>query len=235
MKPYEKLAFLYQTDWGDFSLGYLKLIKHIKTKFQFNPKSILDIACGTGNLVSRLQNEGYEVIGSDISPEMIEVAKTIDPSVEFIVCDMSELNIQSTFDLIVCPFDSFNYLIEDEQVDSTITQVHKHLNEGGFFVFDVNTPNLFEKKHHGSFERESEGTTFKQTARYNPKNKMAITIFEFEGGTKEEHIQRGYTKDEISEKLTSCGFKIKATYEDLDFHKANSKSERVFFVTKKAK
>ncbi len=233
MKPYEKLAFLYQGHWGKFSLGYLDLLKHIFKKFEFSPSTILDVACGTGDLIAKLHKDGFKVIGTDVSPEMIKVAKTKNPSLKFGVKDMSKLKLDKTFDLIICAFDSLNYIKNENQIDSTFFKIHKHLNKNGFFIFDVNTPNLYKAKHHGIIERKIKGIKFKQILKYDPVKKLAYTTFEFGDKDKEKHIQKAYTKDEITKKLILHNFKIVAMYEDLKFNKANKKSERIFYIAKK--
>lgn len=50
MRPYERLAKIYNKDWGTFSTLYLGLIKHLSDKYNFNPSSVLDLACGIGSL-----------------------------------------------------------------------------------------------------------------------------------------------------------------------------------------
>ncbi len=119
MKSYEKLAFIYNKDWGNFSLEYLKIINAVKKKFKVNPKSALDIACGTGNLIGKLGGGGLDAVGTDLSPEMIKVAKKNFSKVKFHVQDMSKLKLGRKFDLIVCPFDSLNYLKNIKQIRQT--------------------------------------------------------------------------------------------------------------------
>jgi SAM-dependent methyltransferase len=233
MKAYEKLAFFYQKDWGKFSIEYIKLLKHIFDKNKFQPKTILDIACGTGDLLGELHKEGFEVVGSDLSPEMIKVAKTKNPTIEFYINDMSKIDLQKSFDVIICPFDSINYLLEDEMLDDTFKKVYKHLTDKGFFVFDANTKNLYEAKHHGIIDREVEGIEFKQILKYDSENQIAYTTFKFNESEEETHVQKAYSKEIMGKKLISHGFKVIETYENLDFVPASEKSERVYYVAQK--
>lgn len=233
MKPYEKLAFLYEKDWGKFSLGYLDLLNNIFKSLNFVPSTILDIACGTGDLILELHKRGYKVVGADISPEMIKISKTKNPNLEFIVSDMSELNLGKTFDLVVCPFDSLNYLLSDEKIDATFSKVYEHLNTDGFFVFDINTPNLYVKKHHGTIDRDVEGIKFKQILKYDTEKKLAYTVFEFDNAETEEHIQRAHTKDEIIKKLIFHHYNIVGAYKNLQLEEAGGDSEKVYIVARK--
>jgi ubiquinone/menaquinone biosynthesis C-methylase UbiE len=65
---------LYDKDWGKFSLYYVNIIEHLKDKYNLKINSILDITCGTGDLVYELSIE-YDAMGSDISPHMINTAR----------------------------------------------------------------------------------------------------------------------------------------------------------------
>jgi 2-polyprenyl-3-methyl-5-hydroxy-6-metoxy-1,4-benzoquinol methylase len=83
LKPYQKLADYYYDEWGNFSLQYLQLIDYISSECGFWPESILDIACGTGNLVSALGSMGKQIVGCDISLQMIAIAKKTTPVSNF--------------------------------------------------------------------------------------------------------------------------------------------------------
>ena len=76
------------------------------------PDSIIDIACGTGNLISALNNMGKHVVGCDISPQMIAIAQKNNPDVEFHTVNMIDIDLDQKFDLAVCAFDfSFQILL----------------------------------------------------------------------------------------------------------------------------
>jgi len=117
IKPYERVAVLYdKEEWGKFSLKYLDILNDLKNRYNFIPNSILDISCGTGDLVNELSKE-YEVVGSDISAEMINVAKKKYPHLIFYVSDMVDLSLENKFDLILSPFDSVNYIIRQNNLE----------------------------------------------------------------------------------------------------------------------
>lgn len=99
MRPYERLAKIYNKDWGTFSTLYLGLIKHLCDKYNFNPSSVLDLACGIGKLASKLYKLGYEVCGIDISKDMINIAKSNYPKIQFDIADMTNFNLDRKFDL----------------------------------------------------------------------------------------------------------------------------------------
>ena len=230
MKPYQKLASIYNKNWGEFSLKYLKIINAVKKKSNLKPKSALDIACGTGNLIGCLANKGLDVVGTDISPEMIKVAKRNFPKGEFYVQDMYKLSFNKKFDLILCAFDSINYLMNLKEIQQTFKKVKRHLKPKGIFIFDSNTPYLYLTKHKRNYEKEISGVKFKHICNYNKKTREVKTIFEFEDGRKEIHIQRAYPKKEILSALRKEGFQILGVYDSFELGKPNRKSRRLFYV-----
>lgn len=231
IRPYKRLAALYDKDWGGYCLQYLKLIDYIIEKYKFVPKSILDIACGTGNLLAKLYDQKYNVIGIDITPEMIEIAKNKYPYIKFHIGDMCYVNLKTKVNLITCAFDSLNYIRDDNKIDKTFKNIYKHLHPDGFFLFDINTPILFENRHYGIINHEYNGKKFEQILTYNRKSKIAKTVFHFENGELEEHIQKAYTRDNMKTFLMKNKFKIMDTFEDFDFNIANKYSSRIIFIT----
>jgi|TARA_Y100000310_G_scaffold208896_1_gene209494 ubiquinone/menaquinone biosynthesis C-methylase UbiE len=234
MKSYEKLASVYNKgDWGKFSLEYLKIINAVKRKFKFKPKSALDIACGTGNLIGELKKKGLDSVGTDLSSDMIKVSKKTFSNVKFYIQDMSKLKVNKKFDLILCPFDSLNYLKNIKQIQKTFRKVREHLTTEGIFIFDFNTPHLYITKHKGTFEREISGIKFKHICIYDKSKREGKTIFDFGKKGKETHIQKAYTRREITSALKREGFQILDIYGNFELEKPNRNSNKLFFVVKK--
>ena len=201
-------------------------------KFKLNLKSALDIVCGTGNLIGELSKKGLDVVGTDLSPEMIKVAEKNFPKVKFYVQDMSKLEINKKFDLILCPFNSLNYLKNINRVKQTIRKVSKHLNQNGVFIFDFNTPRLYITIHKGTYEKEISHIKFKQICIYDKSKREAKTIFDFGKKGKEIHTQKAYTKKEIISALKKEYFDILDIYDSFELSKPRRVSNRLFFVAK---
>ncbi len=116
--------------WLEFIEPYLK-----------KGDKILDLACGTGTLATMLKLNGYEVVGLDLSESIIEIAnekrKINHLDIPFYVMDMTNFRLDQKFDVITCFFDSVNFLSDKKQIANLFECVHKHLNTGGYFIFDV--------------------------------------------------------------------------------------------------
>ena len=106
-------------------------------------KTVLDLACGTGSLTEELAERGCEVIGVDISDEMLSEAREkcvrFGENVLLLCQDMCELDLFGTVDCAVCALDSLNHLDGIESVRKAAERVFLFLEPGGVFVFDVNT------------------------------------------------------------------------------------------------
>jgi ubiquinone/menaquinone biosynthesis C-methylase UbiE len=85
-------ARLYNKTWGKYD--YDSDVKFLNALFkEHRCRSIIDVGCGTGNHALRLSRLGYEVVGVDISPTMLKIAKEKEKEakVTFIQGDMRKL------------------------------------------------------------------------------------------------------------------------------------------------
>ena len=109
------------------------------------PASVLDIACGTGTLLSELRrlSPDLQVSGLDLSEDMLKVCAAKlgfkYPSPDLVPGDMSSFSMGRKFDLVTCTFDSLNHLLEPSKSRSALGAVATHLSPGGWYVVDVNT------------------------------------------------------------------------------------------------
>ena len=137
--PYEIFARFYDESYPDDF--YLRYFEFIVTATGIQPServSILDIACGTGRLLSHFKRCGCSVCGVDVSAAMAGRAK--QQSIPVTVADMRSFDLDDRFDLVLCTFDSLNYLSELEDLSRTFRVVTNHLNHGGWFILDMITP-----------------------------------------------------------------------------------------------
>ena len=108
---------------------------------------MLDLACGTGSLSLEMAKLGYDVIGVDGSCEMLSEAmgKKAESGLDvlFLCQQMEELDLYGTVDLVTCTLDSLNYITSTKELSSVFALVNNFLEEGGIFVFDLNTEYKF--------------------------------------------------------------------------------------------
>lgn len=149
---FNKNAELYLQLYGSLELyneTYDFFLDHLK-----RDACVLDLACGPGNISRYLLSKKPElkILGVDLAPNMISVAKENNPRAEFKIMDVRDLEkIKKKFDGIICGFGA-PYLSKNE-CNSLIKNVSSHLKEKGIFYLSAIEGN-YEKS---GYEFSSDG------------------------------------------------------------------------------
>ena len=126
---------LFNREKTQFEKEILPLLKSIDKS-----SSIFDMGCGSGSLIKALQENGFNnVLGMDISPEQIEVAKKMDVSNVTLGNAIEYVGDTSSKYDVILGMDIIEHFTKDELVELLINIKNK-LNPNGFAVF--RTPNL---------------------------------------------------------------------------------------------
>jgi predicted TPR repeat methyltransferase len=161
--------------------------------------SLLDVGCGSGNFLLQMQKalDIQEVKGIDLSPLM--VGKTREHNIDAECIDLCSLDAK--FDVITAVFDMLNYLDKDE-LQTFLTCVNNTLNEGGYFLCDINTLFGFEEVAVGSFIADDDERFLTVDSEFEEGQYTSeFTLFEKNGAyfkkSKEIIKQYFHTVDEI--------------------------------------
>lgn len=200
---------------------------------------ILDLGCGTGKMTKLLADYGYDVMGVDMSVDMLLEAKKRMPDTLFLCQDMRELELYCTVGTVVSLCDSINYITEPEELLEVFSLVNNYLYPGGLFIFDFNTRYKYEKVIGNQTIAEArEDCAFIWENFYDKKtciNQYDVTFFVKEEAYErfeETHIQRGYTLKEIKGLLLEAGLEC-LFFVDADTKKRPTRtSERIFAVAR---
>lgn len=112
------------------------LIKNIIKKHKKSAgKDLLEVACGTGKHISYLK-DSFSIIATDISKEMLAVARKRIPDVTFQQADMIKLNLKKKFDVLMCMFGSIGYIKDYKNLDKVFANFARHLNKGGVVIIE---------------------------------------------------------------------------------------------------
>ncbi|HEX5455740.1 MAG TPA: class I SAM-dependent methyltransferase [Candidatus Saccharimonadales bacterium] len=125
-------------------VGEIAIVRGLVGSFKPEAQSLLELGTGTGAILKGFEGLVDELVGLDLSPEMLEQARKNVPAAEFVEGDMSEFELDRKFDVIVCLFDSINHLRNFEEWENTFRRTQQHLDESGIFIFDVATPGLVQ-------------------------------------------------------------------------------------------
>lgn len=122
--------------WGDPTVEYAHYCAHvirlIEQYAQRPVRSLLNIGCGGGKNVFNLK-ERYQMTGLDLSPAMLELAGTLNPSCEFIQGDMRSFSLGRTFDAILLD-DAVSFMASRADLSRAFQTAFSHLNPGGIMV-----------------------------------------------------------------------------------------------------
>lgn len=215
-------------------------------KYSKRPTLMLDLACGTGNFSNELAKRNIQVIGVDISPEMLNIAKEKSEKegvdVLYLCQDAAELDLYGTVDGAVCCMDSINHITDKEVLAKAFKKVSLFLEPDCLFVFDVNTP--YKHKEilgNNTFVIEEDNVyCVWQNEYFEEESLTEITLDFFEkqkdgNYTRREQFieERAYTVKELTSLLENAGFSVEAVFSDMSFEPLKETSERAVFVAKK--
>lgn len=96
-------------------------------------KSVLDVACGTGRLLSLLSDQDVSISGIDKHIRMIEIARRTNPSGSFMLGHMQALPTTEKFDAVLC-VSAINYNRSTMELFSTLSGMYRALAEGGICI-----------------------------------------------------------------------------------------------------
>jgi SAM-dependent methyltransferase len=135
---YDSLSFYYDEVAGDASTE-AAFIDSIVTRVHPQPVTLLEVACGTGGIITSLTDR-YRVAGLDVSPGMLDIAREKLPEgTPLYLADMIRFRLGVKFDAITCVYHGVNHLLGFAAWESFFDCVHEHLNSGGVFAFDTLT------------------------------------------------------------------------------------------------
>lgn len=205
---------------------------------------ILDMACGTGQLLPLLEKQGYSMIGIDKSPEMLTAAREncyAAGSTPLLLCqDMQVLDLYGTVDGAVCIMDSLNHLPNLSAIRKTLARLHVFLRPGGIFLFDVNTVHKHQNiLADNCFVLETQDVYCVWQNEYRKRlHTVQITLdfFMRQGNVyrreSEQFQEHAYSLASLTRVLQETGFEPLGIYDDLTDLPADEKSERALFVVK---
>jgi SAM-dependent methyltransferase len=225
--------------WADY-------IEALFGRYAAEPELILDLACGTGSLTLELAKRGYDMIGIDLSPDMLSraVEKTDLSGVSPLwVCqDMRSFELYGSVDIILCTMDSLNYILDMNDMRDVFGLAGNYLNPGGLFIFDLNTPYKFEHVFADNlFYEIRDDIAYLWQNRYNPENKICdfdLTFFVRQTGDlykrlEEQQKQRAWSYNEIKYVISGSGLNLTDVFNAFTFEKPSRTTERCFYIAQK--
>lgn len=126
---------LYANSGKDYAAEAEQLRRLIRRYRQSNGASWLDVACGTGMHVARLQHD-FDVVGLDIDDDMLAIARERCPNAPFYGGDMVDFALDQRFDVVTCLFSSIGYARTVDRLNRAVGNMAQHLQPGGVLIIE---------------------------------------------------------------------------------------------------
>lgn len=143
MNQYDSFARHYDAVVGHRE-DVANFLQRLLREYAPSAKTLLELGCGSGSMLKILSRR-YTARGIDLSPKMIEIAKTKAPKAKVSVGDITNFSFDERYDAILCPFDTINHVTSFSAWKRVFANAHQHLNPKGVLIFDVNTEAKMER------------------------------------------------------------------------------------------
>lgn len=247
MRAYTSFAQVYDlfmdnVPYEEWSLYIHELLK----EYGILDGVICELGCGTGKMTRLLADKGYDMIGVDLSADMLAIAcgESQGRDILYLCQDMCELELYGQAAAMISVCDSMNYLLEEEEILAVLQRVNQYLQPGGVFIFDLNTiykyetllgeTTICENREEGSFIWENFYDEKEQINEYD------LTLFIRTKGDlyrkfEETHYQRGYSLEKIRTLTERSGLEFVTAYDACTKEQPKEDSERIYVILRKGK
>ena len=237
------MAHVDYESWVNYVLSWFKQYSSL----QLN--KILELACGTANFSEQLVNRGYQVYACDNSIDMSHMAakKAVKPILYY--ASLTDPIPGRNYQLIICMFDSINYLTQAKQITKTLNEVSLALENGGLFVFDISTleNSLDNFSDVSELYHYSDGLMLHQAWFESVRLMQKSALHFFKKDTigycyqYEQHLQRVYFTNELIELIHNSPLKLRAIHSTdtktnfypKHLNSIDEKYSRLFFILEK--
>lgn len=210
------------------------------------PRTAADLACGTGSVALLLADKGLDVIGVDMSEEMLCVAfqraQDMENPPRFICQKLQDLYLPRGIDLAVSALDSIDYITDPADCQKAFTRIYRALNPGGIFIFDVNTPQKLRAMDGQVFLDEDDQVYCVWRGEFDEETNVCsygMDLFQRVGGlwqrSFEEHQEYAYSQEQLVSYLKQAGFTSISVYADRAFCAPRPGEQRIYIKARKGK
>lgn len=247
MNAYKALASSYDRLTNDVDYeAVVAFYNQILEREGLQPKTAVDLACGTGSVGILLSKQGLRVTCVDLSEDMLTVAyekaQVLSNPPMFVCQPLQALRLPRAVDLAVCALDSLDYILDPKDCAEAIHRVYKALNPGGIFIFDVNTPEKLRAMDGQVFLDEDDDVYCIWRGEFDEETNICsygMDLFQRKGEhwvrSFEEHCEYAYTQEQLLAFLRDAGFSHIEVYGDRRFEVPREGEQRMYFKARKGK
>ncbi|MBA13211.1 MAG: hypothetical protein CL751_04575 [Chloroflexi bacterium] len=247
---YDTWAEIYDQIYSDLTVD----VDFYKRLASLNKDKILEIGCGTGRITIPLAQAGSEIIGIDLSKNMISILrnkiKEADLNISCYEMDMKYLSLNEKFGLIIIPFNGFQSMLDITEQYKTLTSIYKHMPSGGILALDMfnATTDMFDQDKQIWYQvkeifdsNSNKNMLINHSSKYNLNNQTICTTLMIEEiinnkitkTTYNDFILRFTNRYESEYLFRNVGFTIENLYGNFALDSFNETSEKMIWILRK--
>jgi SAM-dependent methyltransferase len=181
---------------------------------------VVDLACGSGITAELLTAAGYDVLGVDLSPHLLEIARRRAPAARFEQASVFDAELPPCV-AVACIGEGLSYAADERAgraaVRAVLTRAHAALAPRGVLLFDVVEPGRERLEHRRSWT-DGDGWVVCVEAWEDEAHLLQRRITTFlhsaaDGGWRrsdEHHVQHQFERDDVLADLAAAGFDAEA-------------------------
>ena len=247
---YSKFALVYDNLMDNIPYDeWTSYLKKLLDDYDIKEGIIAELGCGTGNITERLAEYGYDMIGIDNSPEMLDIAMqkgAANKSSSLYLCqDMREFELYGTVRAVISLCDSINYITDKDDLVTIMRLVNNYLDPGGLFIFDFNTLHYYRDVVADNTIAEDRDDISIIWDNYFDEdtniNELALSHFVKDKESESDdiykkyselHLQKAYTLDEIKEAIAASGLEFITAFNAFTSEAPDEDSERIYIIAR---
>ncbi len=203
---------------------------------------VLEIGCGTGRILIPTAQAGIEIVGLDLSAEMLAVCQErlstepaeVQARVQLAQADMRNFDLSRRFNLVTLPFRPFQHLLTPKDQMACLNCIRRHLNPDGLLILDLFNPSIHALNRETGVEKEDvpefempDGRRvvrryqIKHRDYFNQVTEVEMVYLVTHPDGREERLVHAFSmrylfRFETEHLLARCGFRVENLYAGFD-------------------
>jgi SAM-dependent methyltransferase len=225
----QDLAYIHDVGFGHFARGAAPFLLRLLRQEGKTDSLVVDLGCGSGTLAKELCDAGYRVLGFDLSPAMIDIARERVPTAEFRVRSFLSAKLPRCA-AVTAIGEILNYLFDQRNTERALGQffcrVHDALDVDGVLIFDVATPGrVTGDGAQKNYREKGDWAVLVEAEEDKPRRRLTrkITSFRRIGDLyrrdHEVHRLQLFDPPKLARQLRAAGFRVRtlSRYGKLEF------------------
>jgi SAM-dependent methyltransferase len=202
----EDLAWIHDAGFGDPARA---AADEVRARVR-PPGLVIDLGCGSGITAAALLEAGFDVLGVDVSEDLLRIARERAPTARFVHASLDDFELPPAAAVLAIS-EVLNYGAERRDLAAFFRRVRGALAPGGVFLAGIAGPDSSRRSW-----REGDGwlVCVDVTVEGDRLTRRITAFRELAGGWRrsdEVHVQRLYAEEDVLAALRAAGFEARVT------------------------